>query len=147
MGSGTGCGDEAMVIADIPGLIEGAHRGVGLGRGFLRHVERCKMIIHIVNLESEDPVGDFESINRELQLFSQELANKPQIVVLNKIDIEGAAERLPELTRRIKAVMPHTRLLTISAAGRIGLDELKARSFAFLKKLKIDEEKAQAASK
>ena len=85
MGSGTGCGDEAMVIADIPGLIEGAHRGVGLGRGFLRHVERCKMIIHIVNVESEDPVGDFESINRELQLFSQELANKPQVVVLKGV--------------------------------------------------------------
>ena len=56
------------MIADIPGLLEGAHDGVGLGRGFLRHVERCKMIIHVVDGSSEDPVGDFRAINRELQV-------------------------------------------------------------------------------
>ncbi|CAM9768084.1 unnamed protein product, partial [Laminaria digitata] len=68
-----------MVLADIPGLLEGAHKGVGLGRAFLRHVERCRAIIHVVSGASPDPVGDFRAINQELALFSEALALKPQV--------------------------------------------------------------------
>lgn len=134
-------GGDAMIIADIPGLIEGAHRGVGLGRGFLRHVERCKMIIHIINGESPDPVGEFNAVNRELQLFSPLLATKPQVVVLNKIDIPQVQARQDEILNGIYNSISHSRVLTISAAGRIGLDTLVERTHKFLLKLKSDEEK------
>ena len=132
-------GGEAMVIADIPGLLEGAHRGVGLGRGFLRHLERCKMIIHIVNGDSEDPVGDFKAINRELLLFSPTLAKKPQVVVLNKVDLPHVLARQEELLAGIRESMTHTRLLPISAAARQGVDDLVDKTYRFLKKLKADE--------
>lgn len=81
---------KSFVIADIPGLIEGAHEGVGLGDKFLRHIERCKMIFHLVDvaeIEGRDAISDFEKINEELQKFSEKLANKPQIVLANKMDL------------------------------------------------------------
>lgn len=138
-------GGEELVMADIPGLLEGAHAGVGLGRGFLRHIERCKMIIHIVNGDSEDPIGDFKAINRELQLFSPGLADKPQVVVLNKIDIPEVARRQGEVIEQLRDNMPHTRLLAISAAGRNGVTDLMTRTASFLGKIKEDEARAQAA--
>ncbi len=84
-------GDEnSFVIADIPGLIEGASEGIGLGHAFLRHVERCRMLVHIVDVagsEGRDPIEDFEKINFELDQFNPEIASRPQIVVGNKIDL------------------------------------------------------------
>ncbi len=80
----------SFVMADIPGLIEGAGEGVGLGHEFLRHVERCRMLIHIIDIsgsEGRDPIDDFEKINHELSVFSSELAERPQIVVGNKCDL------------------------------------------------------------
>lgn len=82
--------EESFVIADIPGLIEGAHEGIGLGDRFLKHIQRCKMIIHIVDLsgiEGRDPKEDFEKINTELYKFSEKLANKEQLVFANKVDL------------------------------------------------------------
>ena len=90
----------SFVIADIPGLIEGASDGVGLGHAFLRHVDRCRMLVHIVDVagsEGRDPIEDFEKINLELERFNPELAERPQIVVANKIDL---AE--PEQLERFK---------------------------------------------
>lgn len=81
-----------MVLADIPGLMEGAHEGIGLGHDFLRHIERTRVLIHLLNGDSEDPLGDFEAINQELVLFNPQLAHRPQIVVLNKIDLPHATE-------------------------------------------------------
>ena len=80
----------SFVIADIPGLIEGASEGIGLGHAFLRHVDRCRMLVHIVDVagsEGRDPIEDFEKINLELERFNPELAERPQIVVANKIDL------------------------------------------------------------
>ena len=91
LGEGT-----SFVIADIPGLIEGASEGVGLGHEFLRHVERCRMLIHIVDVaasEGRDPKEDFEKINFELERFNPELAKRPQIVVGNKIDLATEEQR------------------------------------------------------
>lgn len=82
--------ERSFVIADIPGLIEGAHEGVGLGDKFLRHIERCKMIYHIVDvsgLEGREPITDFNKINEELKKFSEKLATKPQFVLANKMDL------------------------------------------------------------
>lgn len=140
---------DRMVIADIPGLIEGAHQGRGLGRGFLRHVERCKILIHLVDGTSKDPVKDFLAINNELQLFSPILAQKPQIVVLNKMDVPEVKEKSGLILEEISRNMPHKRLLSISAAGRIGTEELIQRTYNFLEKIRVDErqkeEEARAA--
>lgn len=80
----------SFVLADIPGLIEGASDGVGLGHDFLRHVERCRLLVHLVDVsghEGRDPIEDFDAINRELEKFNPELAKAPQIVAGNKIDM------------------------------------------------------------
>jgi GTP-binding protein len=82
-----------FVVADIPGLVEGAHEGRGLGDQFLRHIERTKLIVHLLDTAAADPLVDFDTINEELQAFSERLATRPQLVVLTKMDIpEGAAK-------------------------------------------------------
>ena len=89
-------GDTSFVAADIPGLIEGASKGIGLGHDFLRHIERCRLVVHVVDIsgsEGRDPVEDFEQINRELSEFSKELGSRRQIVVGNKIDIADSDMR------------------------------------------------------
>ena len=96
-------GEKSFVMADIPGLIEGASEGVGLGHSFLRHVERCRLIVHVVDvsgIEGRDPKEDFEKINYELANFSEEIANRPQIVVMNKCDL-ATAEQIEEFRKYI----------------------------------------------
>jgi GTP-binding protein len=89
--------DTVLVLADIPGLIEGAHMGLGLGHDFLRHIQRTRVLVHLLDGLAEDPLLDFNQINAELALFDPELAKKPQVVALNKMD-------LPEVQERWKAV-------------------------------------------
>ena len=96
---------QSFVIADIPGIIEGAHKGLGLGIQFLKHVERTRILIHMLDLDpvsGRDPVEDYDKINSELREYSAKLAEKPQMVVLNKIDIAEARERSAETARRLK---------------------------------------------
>ena len=97
--------DRSFVVADVPGLIEGAHRGLGLGHQFLRHLERTKVLVHLVDVSSatgRDPVEDFDTVRRELELFDAAFAAKPQIVAANKMDAvddetgEGAREAREE---------------------------------------------------
>jgi len=97
--------DRSFVVADVPGLIEGAHRGLGLGHQFLRHLERTKVLVHVVDVSGasgRDPVDDLDTVRRELELFQPTLAAKPQIVAANKIDALGAdrAEAVAGLQRR-----------------------------------------------
>jgi GTP-binding protein len=92
-----------MVFADIPGLLEGAHTGVGLGRDFLRHIERTRLLVHLVSGESPDPLGDYEAINQELSLFNPELVDRPQLVVYNKIDLPDAREQWPAFEAAISS--------------------------------------------
>lgn len=86
-----------IVFADIPGLLEGAHDGVGLGLEFLRHIERSRILVHLLDGASPDPVGDFAVINQEMQLFNPTLADRPQLIVLNKLDLPQAREIWPRL--------------------------------------------------
>ena len=89
-----------FVIADIPGLIEGAHQGAGLGQRFLRHVERTDLLLHILDLSwmpDRDPIREYQAINRELELFNPELAKKSQIIVVNKMDLPVVQENLPHV--------------------------------------------------
>jgi GTPase len=96
----------SFVMADIPGLIEGASEGVGLGHQFLRHVERCKVLIHLIDMgaegEGRDPLRDYEILNRELAKFSAELAKKPQVVAPNKLDLTESRERLEKFTAAMR---------------------------------------------
>ena len=111
----------SYVIADIPGLIEGASEGVGLGHEFLRHVERCRFLVHIVDLTAENPVENYKIINNELRKHSEGLANLYQILVLNKIDAV-LDEDLEKLKNEFKPLARD--IFTISAATKQGLDEL-----------------------
>ena len=118
--------EQSFVCADIPGLIEGAAEGVGLGHDFLRHVERCRLLLHVVDVsgcEGRDPKADFEQINHELAGFSAELAGRPQIVLGNKCDI-AAPEQVEEFKQYIEA--KGLTFLPISAATRQGIDGLPA---------------------
>ncbi|MBN1535093.1 MAG: GTPase ObgE [Anaerolineales bacterium] len=91
-----------LVLADIPGLIEGAHKGVGLGYAFLKHIQRTRVLIHLLDGLAENPVLDYAQINSELALFDPGLADKPQIVVLNKMDIPEAEKRYREVSNTLK---------------------------------------------
>ncbi len=115
---------KSFVMADIPGLIEGASEGIGLGHEFLRHVERCRLIVHIVDvsgIEGRDPKADFEAINKELENFSEDLADAPQIVAANKSDMAT-----PEQIAEFKAYIEEKGLpfFEISAATTMGTQEL-----------------------
>jgi GTPase len=120
-----GVGDFSFVVADIPGLIEGAHRGVGLGFDFLRHVERTRLLIHVVDaagVDGRDPLDDYHQINEELRLYQPELAERPQIVALNKADLPEARINLARL--RAEIGLPASEMIAISAATREGVDTL-----------------------
>lgn len=117
-------GEQSFVMADIPGLIEGASEGVGLGHAFLRHVERCRLIVHVVDvsgIEGRDPKDDFEKINLELANFSEELAERPQIVAANKSDM-ATEEQIADFRKFI--VEKGLPFFTISAATTEGTDAL-----------------------
>ena len=89
--------DTVLVLADIPGLIEGAHEGVGLGFSFLRHIQRTRVLIHMLDGLSEDPISDFSQTNSEMALFDEKITDKPQIVVFNKMDLPSVEERWPNV--------------------------------------------------
>jgi GTP-binding protein len=122
-------GEKSFVVADIPGLIEGAHEGAGLGHQFLRHVERCRVLVHLVDGapqgEGRSPKADFDAINAELAAYSPALAEKPQIVAVNKVDVPearaGAAALKRALARRKKGPKE---VLLLSAVSGEGLDPL-----------------------
>jgi len=94
--------ETSMVLADIPGLIEGAHRGVGLGNTFLKHFQRTRVLIHILDGSAEDPLADFSQINSEMALFDPNLSKKPQLVVFNKIDLPEVKERWTDIRKTLK---------------------------------------------
>ena len=114
-----------FVLADLPGLIEGASQGMGLGHEFLRHVERTRLLIHLLNGAAPDPLADYEAINEELALFSPDLASKPQIVVLNKIDLPQAREIWPTVQAEMKR--RGVEVMSISAVTGEGVKPLMRR--------------------
>ncbi len=112
-----------FVLADIPGLIEGAHAGAGLGHDFLRHISRTRVLIHVLDLSPErDPLADLAAVNEELRRYDPALLNRPMLVALNKIDLPEARRRIPELRARVAALGLDS--WPISAATGEGLPEL-----------------------
>jgi GTP-binding protein len=129
--------DTTLILADIPGLIEGAHMGVGLGFEFLRHVQRTRVLIHVLDGLSEDPIGDFNQINSEMALFDPGLKDKPQIVVLNKMDLPDVQEKLAGIKKALKK--QGVSVVGISTATHLNLKEILWQAHETLKTTPIPE--------
>ncbi len=130
-----------FVIADIPGIIEGAHEGVGLGHEFLRHVERTRVLLHLVDvsgIEGRNPIEDFDTINNELKMYSEKLANKPQIVIANKADIPQFEENFESFCAELEA--RGYKVFRISAATRQGVREVLNYTLELLSTLPEEED-------
>ena len=126
----------SFVMADIPGIIEGASEGAGLGHDFLRHIDRCRLLVHLVDVsgsEGRDPIEDFEAINLELKQYSAELATRPQIVVANKTDLLADPEQLEAFRAHVEA--QGYQFMAMSAATHQGTRELVGRIGAMLSTL------------
>ena len=113
---------ESFVVADIPGLIEGAHQGVGLGDDFLRHIERTKILVHVIDGSAEDPVRELDKVNLELSMYGKSLIDRPQIISVNKMDIDGASSRIDALKDEISESFQS--VVAISAVTGYGIGML-----------------------
>jgi Obg family GTPase CgtA-like protein len=129
--------EKGLVIADIPGLVRDASQGVGLGDAFLKHVERCACLLHVVDASLEDPIQDYQTIDRELSTYSQTLAAKPRVVLLNKVDALDAHTE-ETLVKEMRSVCGHTRIATASALSGKGVDALMGKLRGFVDKQTTD---------
>jgi GTP-binding protein len=128
-------GNKSFILAEIPGLIEDAHLGRGLGHDFLRHVERTRVLIHLVDGSSESPAADMAQVNTELSLFDSALGSKPQLVAVNKIDLPQVEARLAEIADSFSAV--GIDVFFVSAASGQGLPELMAQAMKLLQSIPV----------
>lgn len=120
-------GFQRLTVADIPGLIEGAHENVGLGHEFLRHIVRCKLLAFVVDMagtEGRDPLDDLKSLRKEIDLYDETLSTRPWFIVANKMDVEGAEEQLKSFKRRFRRKIE---IIPISAAESQNIEALKQR--------------------
>jgi GTP-binding protein len=125
---------DGTVFADIPGLIAGAHEGAGLGYEFLRHIERTRLLLHLVDITDEDPIADYVTIQDELKAYGRGLGDRPQILAFNKVDaIDLEDEEIGNAIARLQEISGAP-VLMISAVSRVGLDELMHQVW-----LKLDE--------
>ena len=115
-------GYDSMVVADIPGLIEGAHEGAGLGTAFLRHIERTVVLVHVIDASREQLMGDIDVVREEMEAFGHGLMDKPRILALNKIDLPGARERAVDVSRELRS--KRLEAYAISAATGEGAEQL-----------------------
>ena len=130
---------DGTVFADIPGLIEGAHLGVGLGHDFLRHVERTRLLLHLIDVTSEDPIADYHTIQQELHAYGRGLVDRPQILALNKIDALGQdGDRIDQLAAELQT-LSQTTVFSISAVSRAGLETLMRQVWQGLDELQAAE--------
>lgn len=128
---------KSFVIADIPGLIEGASEGIGLGFEFLKHVERTRLLVHVLDvsgIEGRDPIEDYKTIYKELELYNENIKNKKEIIVANKCDLLENDENL----NRVKEYFKDKIVLEVSAATHMGIRELKYKIYEELSKIEID---------
>ena len=135
--------NKSLILCDVPGLIAGASDGIGLGHAFLRHVERCHVILHLLDATSEKVIEEYAMINKELMRYGTgKLALMPQVVVVNKVDVAFGKDgdekktKKKELEMKLKEIMPHSRLMWISAKEGEGVDDLMERVSMFVKKVK-----------
>jgi GTP-binding protein len=126
-------GPQAFVVVDIPGLIAGAHKGVGLGDEFLKHVQRTRVLVHVVDGSEDDVPGRIKTINDEIRQFDPELARRPQILAVNKLDLDEVSVLLDEIKKGLEGIDGlHSQTFFVSAATYDGLDDLKQAMFHVL---------------
>ncbi len=128
-------GMRRFVMADIPGLIEGAHEGTGLGHDFLRHIERTRILVHLLDImpmDGSDPLKNYKTIRNELKLHGRELVEKPELVVLNKADLDPDGKICAAIQKRLRS----KKAMTISAVSGQGLGELKEKLWEMIQKKK-----------
>ncbi|HER25346.1 MAG TPA: GTPase ObgE [Candidatus Atribacteria bacterium] len=133
-------GEKSFIVADIPGLIEGAHKGTGLGDRFLKHIERTKVILHLIDgatMKKEDPLNSYRAINKELNSFSKMLTNKPQMIAINKCDLLSVKENIPIFRNAFQ--QEGQQIFPISALTGEGLDQLIQNISSLLNELKLKE--------
>jgi GTPase len=126
---------EPFVVADIPGLIQGAHKGTGLGIRFLRHIERTRMLVHLIDvsaMDTDNPLNAYNTVNKELAMYNQKLMEKPQIVVLNKMDLPGAGEA----AKKFQVAIKEKQVILISALTGQGIENLKSKIIQLLDSLR-----------
>jgi GTP-binding protein len=126
---------EPFVVADIPGLIEGAHKGTGLGIRFLRHIERTRILVHLIDvsaMDTDDPLNAYTTVNKELAMYNQKLTEKPQIVVLNKMDLPDVREA----AKKFQAAIKEKQVILISALTGQGIENLKSKIIQLLDSLR-----------
>jgi GTP-binding protein len=138
-----GVRDKDFVMMEVPGLLEGAHQGIGLGQEFLRHAERARVYIHLLDGTSDDPIADFHMLNNELKQFSGALAEKPQIIGVNKLDVTEVRDGMKDLARRLTKAAAEwdletaedgwkTPVMFLSAVTGEGVQELMDRAMTVL---------------
>lgn len=131
---------DGTVFADIPGLIEGAHLGTGLGHDFLRHIERTRLLLHLIDSTQEDPIAAYQTIQAELQAYGRGLADRPQIVALSKIDALAADNPLiQQITQQLQQLTPNP-VFQISAVAKIGLEPMLQEIWQSLDQQALDAE-------
>ncbi|MBN8561509.1 MAG: GTPase ObgE [Leptolyngbya sp. UWPOB_LEPTO1] len=131
---------DGTVFADIPGLIEGAHMGIGLGHDFLRHVERTRLLLHLVDVTAEDPIADYQTIQGELDAYGRGLSDRLQILAINKLDaVDPESEEVQAIASQLEQ-LSGTSVYRISAVAHMGLDSLMQRVWQELDELKSQEE-------
>ena len=133
--------EKSFVIADIPGLIEGASEGAGLGHDFLKHIERTRVLVHVLDAsgsEGRDPIEDFYAINEELFNYNEKLKDKPQIIVANKMDIMEGEENIAKIKQEFEP--QGIKVYPLSAVTNEGIDELKYGIWNLLQTIEIDYE-------
>jgi GTP-binding protein len=126
-----------MVLADIPGLIEGAHEGAGLGYAFLRHIQRTRVLIHVLDGMSDDPLADFTQINSELALFDPQLGKKPQVITFNKMDIPEVQEKWKKIEKKLKKY--NFPVISTSTMTRDGLNDVLLKAAELLQSTPLPE--------
>jgi GTP-binding protein len=115
---------DGTVFADIPGLIAGAHEGVGLGSDFLRHIQRTRVLLHLIDITDIDPIANYHTIQHELEAYGEGLKDRPQIVALNKVDaVDLDSEAIQQLIAEFRQMISDS-VFVISAVAQIGLNEL-----------------------
>ena len=138
--------DDTFVMADLPGIIEGASEGLGLGFQFLRHTSRCKVIAHVLDMSREsarNPIEDYEIIKNELKKYNEKMLNKPSVIIANKMDADGAEENLKEFKKKY----PNELVIPISAATNQGLDKLMITLNDIIKNVPKEEESTEETFK
>ncbi|MBD1938802.1 GTPase ObgE [Microcoleus sp. FACHB-68] len=130
---------DGTVFADIPGLIAGAHAGAGLGHEFLRHIERTKVLLHLIDAADDDPIAAYQTIQEELHAYGRGLANRPQIIALNKIDAVNAETHDLEALKRTLSEMSQVQVFAISAVSREGLEPMLQKIWQLLDEMALVE--------